>query len=140
VRGSDWNDGELLRLHDEPRPKRRHGSRFSIWTLVAPVALLASVSVIVVIARGAGWVGPDVEATIFTAPTGTSPTAGTGTASAGTGTGTKPNQTKIFYTVRSGDTLEAIATRYGTTVAKLVALNPDVNPSTMRIGQRIRLR
>jgi LysM repeat protein len=136
---SDWNDGELLRLHDEPRRKRRHGSRFSIWTLVAPVALLASVSVIVVIARGAGWVGPDVEATIFTTPTGTSTTAATGTGA--NGTGTRPtNQTKIFYTVRSGDTLEAIATRYGTTVAKLEALNPDVNPSTMRIGQRIRLR
>ena len=30
--------------------------------------------------------------------------------------------------------------RYGTTVQTLLALNPGVNPNTLRIGQRIRLR
>jgi hypothetical protein len=140
---SDWRDGELLRLTDEKR-RRRGRSRFSIWTLVAPIALLASVSVIVVIARGAGWVGPDTEATIFTT---TRSTATTSTAATGTGAGTTTTSTttsttatKIFYTIRSGDTLEAVAVRYGTTVPKLLALNPGVNPNTLSIGQRIRLR
>ncbi len=140
---SDWQDGELLRLHEEPR-RRRGRHRFSIWTLVAPIALLASVSVIVVIARGAGWVGPDTEATIFTATRGTSTTSastsGTDTGTGTTATRTNATQTKIFYTIRSGDTLEAVAVRYGTTVPKLLALNPGVNPNTLRIGQRIRLR
>jgi hypothetical protein len=137
---SDWRDGELLRLHEEPRRRRRGRSRFSIWTLVAPIALLASVSVIVVIARGAGWVGPDVEATIFTTTKGTSTGSKTGTGTGTTATKTSPTQTKIFYTIRSGDTLEAVAVRYGTTVQRLLALNPGVNPNTLRIGQRIRLR
>ena len=141
ARVSEWRDGELLRLHDEPR-RRRGRHRFSIWTLVAPIALLASVSVIVVIARGAGWVGPDTEATIFTTTTGSS-TSSTTTSTGGTdttATRTTSNQTKIFYTIRSGDTLEAVAVRYGTTVQRLLVLNPGVNPNTLRIGQRIRLR
>jgi LysM repeat protein len=141
---SDWRDGELLRLHEEPK-RRRGRRRFSIWTLVAPIALLASVSVIVVIARGAGWVGPATVATITPATTETSATTasetGTGTGAATTSTtASTPNQTKIFYTIRSGDTLEAVAVRYGTTVQKLLALNPGVNPNTLRIGQRIQLR
>jgi nucleoid-associated protein YgaU len=42
------------------------------------------------------------------------------------------------YTVRSGDTFGAIATRHDTTVANLQRLNPSItNPSLIRVGQVI---
>ncbi len=44
------------------------------------------------------------------------------------------------YTVQSGDTLGSIAARTGTTVARLEQLNPGVNPTALRVGQRIRVQ
>ena len=44
-----------------------------------------------------------------------------------------------IYTVRAGDTLEAIAVRAGRTVADLRRLNPGVRPTSLRIGQRLRV-
>jgi nucleoid-associated protein YgaU len=44
------------------------------------------------------------------------------------------------YTVQSGDTLESIATKTGTTVARLEQLNPGVNPTALRVGQTIRVQ
>lgn len=43
------------------------------------------------------------------------------------------------YTVESGDTLEGIATKTGTTVARLEQLNPGINPTALRVGERIRV-
>jgi LysM repeat protein len=45
-----------------------------------------------------------------------------------------------IYVVRAGDTVEAIATRHGTTTAKLLKLNPSVSPTALFIGEKIRLR
>jgi LysM repeat protein len=45
-----------------------------------------------------------------------------------------------FYVVKSGDSLTAIASKTGQTVAKLQALNPRINPNSLQLGQRIRLR
>jgi LysM repeat protein len=41
----------------------------------------------------------------------------------------------LTYKVRSGDTLTAIAARFGTTVAEIAALNNITNPSLIRVGQ-----
>jgi LysM repeat protein len=43
------------------------------------------------------------------------------------------------YTVQSGDTFGTIATKEGTTVAKLEQLNPDVSPTALHVGQKIRV-
>jgi len=43
------------------------------------------------------------------------------------------------YKVRSGDTLTAIASRFGTTVAKIAALNNITNPSLIRVGRVLRI-
>ena len=43
------------------------------------------------------------------------------------------------YTVRAGDTLSGIATRYGTTYQKIAALNGIKNPNIIRVGQVLRL-
>lgn len=43
-------------------------------------------------------------------------------------------------TVRAGDTLGAIAHRYDTTVQELKRLNPGIDPVSLRVGQRIRVK
>jgi LysM repeat protein len=44
------------------------------------------------------------------------------------------------YTVRAGDTLASIASRTGISLTRLLALNPEVRPTSLFIGQRIHLR
>jgi LysM repeat protein len=43
------------------------------------------------------------------------------------------------YSVRSGDTLAGIAERFGTTVDRLMELNPGIDPQALRVGQPIRI-
>lgn len=43
------------------------------------------------------------------------------------------------YTVKAGDTLYSIATRYGTSVSALVSLNNLSNPNLLRIGQVLKI-
>jgi LysM repeat protein len=43
------------------------------------------------------------------------------------------------YSVRSGDTLAAIADRFGTSVDRLMELNPGIDPQALRVGQPIRI-
>jgi LysM repeat protein len=55
-------------------------------------------------------------------------------------TRTTAKQGPKTYRVRSGDTLGAIAEKTDVSVDKLVELNPDVDPQSLRAGQRLRLR
>ena len=45
-----------------------------------------------------------------------------------------------YHTVRSGDTLGALARKYGTTVTRICQLNGIKSTSIIRIGQRLRVR
>lgn len=47
---------------------------------------------------------------------------------------------KVYYTVKSGDTLSAIAKIYGTTVNQLVAWNNIKNPNLIYVGQKLRVK
>ena len=47
---------------------------------------------------------------------------------------------RMLHTIRSGDTLGAIARRYGTTVTRICQLNGFSSKKTLRIGQRIIVR
>lgn len=49
------------------------------------------------------------------------------------------NQTSTIYTVKAGDTLSAIAKKYGTTVDNLVAKNGIKNKNIIYIGQKIKI-
>jgi LysM repeat protein len=131
-----------------------------VWSFVAPVALLACVSVIVVIAQGAGWVGQSTPARTHAAaahhrrhkthqPTSVTAVAGSNapatttpptTTAATTATTTVATPGKLFYAVRAGDSLASIAARFGTTVAVLRTLNPAADPATLHPGQELRLR
>lgn len=48
--------------------------------------------------------------------------------------------TGIYYTIKSGDTLSGIASRYGTTYQHIAQINGIVNPNRIYAGQRIRVR
>jgi LysM repeat protein len=43
------------------------------------------------------------------------------------------------YTVRPGDTLALIAERTGVTVETLLELNPDIDPNSLTVGEKIKL-
>ncbi|TMK77002.1 MAG: LysM peptidoglycan-binding domain-containing protein [Actinobacteria bacterium] len=44
-----------------------------------------------------------------------------------------------YYAVQPGDTLGRIAGRFRTTVERLLALNPGVQPTALHAGQRLRV-
>jgi LysM repeat protein len=44
------------------------------------------------------------------------------------------------YTVQSGDTLASIAAKTGTTVARLEQLNHGIDPTALRVGEKIRVQ
>ncbi|MEO5644331.1 MAG: peptidoglycan DD-metalloendopeptidase family protein [Bacteroidia bacterium] len=55
-------------------------------------------------------------------------------------TAAKPSGTSTYYTIKSGDTLYAIALKYHTTVDKLCALNNIKKTSTLTIGKKLKVK
>ena len=46
-----------------------------------------------------------------------------------------------YYVVKKGDTLDGIASKYKTTRAQLLKLNPNItNPHLIRIGMKVRVK
>ena len=66
---------------------------------------------------------------------GNAPTTPAGTAKQ-TSTVTGPS----VYTVRAGDTLASIAGKTGVGKARLLTLNPKLHPTSLFLGEKIRLR
>jgi LysM repeat protein len=52
----------------------------------------------------------------------------------------EPTVSKTFYTIKTGDTLAAIAETVGVPVTRLQELNPELDPQALVSGQKIRLR
>src|SRR5215211_1406761 len=94
--------------------------------LVAPLVLLACAAAVIVI----------VQSTLRDDTPGSSKTSVTTTTTRTTST----TPTRKTYRVRSGDTLGGIAERVDVPVDRLLELNPDVDPQSLRAGQRLRLR
>jgi len=46
---------------------------------------------------------------------------------------------ELTYTVRSGDTLYDLAPRFHTSVEKIAALNPQITPERLMVGQELRI-
>jgi lysozyme len=65
--------------------------------------------------------------------------AATPTPQGGPASPTPPATAAQTYTVRSGDTLTAIAAKFGTTVAALSAANNITNPNLISVGQVLRI-
>jgi LysM repeat protein len=103
-------------------PQRR------LTRFLAPIAFLAAVTIGVVVVRAG------LEHNRHPAQTPTT------TATTKQKTTTQPRKHRAgTYTVQSGDTLGSIARKKGTTVARLEQLNPGIDPTALRIGQKIRV-
>ena len=55
-------------------------------------------------------------------------------------TETEPRVPGNFYTVKTGDTLAAIADAVGLSLTRLQELNPDIDAQQLVSGQKIRIR
>jgi LysM repeat protein len=88
---------------------------------VAPAAFLLAVTIAVVLIRVGIESGGSSGATT-TAQTVRKPPA------------------KRYWTVRAGDTFAIISTKSGVPMKTLVRLNPKSSPTSLHIGQRVRLR
>jgi LysM repeat protein len=110
----------------------------------APAAFLAAVTIAVLLVT-AGLSGGDgstttVGASPTTRPTTSSPTTTRLVLTTPTATTTTTTaQEAEYHVVESGDTLGSIAEKYDTTVEELVRLNPGVDPTALRVGDRIRV-
>jgi LysM repeat protein len=104
-------------------------NRRNVARVAAPVAFLAAVTIGALVVRAGLQHGKHHAKTPTTTVTKTKTTR------------KRAHKTGHLrtYTVQSGDTFESIATKEGTTVARLEHLNPGVDPTTLRVGQKIRV-
>jgi LysM repeat protein len=109
----------------------------------APAAFLAAATIAVLLIK-AGLSGGDGEQTVAIPSTTAATTTQRQTTAKLVLTGTTATTTAAeageYYVIQAGDTLGSIALRYDTTVEELVRLNPDVDPTALRPGERIRVR
>jgi LysM repeat protein len=119
------------------RTARAWGAR-----LAAPAAFLLAVTIAFLLVRAALRDADDNSRTVSvsTAAVATTPVTPTTTRRAAP-TRTRATKPRArFYVIESGDTFGTVAARFGTTVAALQALNPDVSSNALVIGQRIRIQ
>ena len=111
-------------------PRRAEAARF-----LAPAAFLLVFTVAVVLVRAGLRGGGETSTTtpVTRAVTEHRPATTTRT----TTRRTKP--AARFYTIQSGDTLDTVAAKFGTTTEKLLALNPGIDPHALTVGQKIRI-
>lgn len=96
---------------------------------------------------GAGDDGPSASPSASLAPGSSAPSVAPPSAAPTARPTPRPKPTSApttkprprTYRVQRGDTLGAIAARFGTTVKKLAALNNITNPSLIRVGQVLKL-
>jgi len=103
-------------------------NRKNVARVAAPVAFLAAVTIGAVVVRAGFQHGKHH--------------ANTPTTTVTTKTTRKHSHKRHLrtYTVQSGDTFASIAAKEGTTVARLEHLNPGVDPTTLRVGEKIRVQ
>jgi LysM repeat protein len=103
-------------------------SRRRLVRLAAPAAFLLAATIAVLLVRAGLRADDDEqpERTTVARTTGAQPT-----------TAARPQPRT--YTVQEGDTLDQIALDHGTTVQRLLELNPDIEPTELRPGQRLRV-
>ena len=91
--------------------------------LLAPIAIAVVLVGVVVVVVGSSDSGSGDKGS---APTATAPA--------------KTAPRKRTYRVKQGDTLTAISDKTGVSTARLVALNPGLDPQALQPGDRLKLR
>ena len=106
------------------------------WThYAAPAAFLLAVTVAVMLIRSA--IAPEpTPTTTPSVPLLPRRTVATTTKPPPTRPAARPR----FYTVVAGDTFAVISSKTGVPVTRLRQLNPNVNPTALFVGQRLRIR
>ncbi len=122
----------------DPR-RRRELKRFG-----APAAFLAAATIAVILIKAGLRDGPAAEPTTVGAiPTAAATTTAPRVTTQLVLTESTPATTTLpegqYYVIQDGDTLGSIALKYDTTVEELVRLNPDVDPTALHVGQRLRV-
>lgn len=108
----------------------------------APAAFLAAATIAVLLIKAGLSGGTESNpATVGALPTPSPTTTASPTTTklVLTGATTTTVEEGRYYVVQSGDTLGSIALEHDTTVEELMRLNPDVDPTALNIGQRIRV-
>jgi len=95
-----------------------------------PILFLLAVTVFVLILRG-GFTGGRQSADTSTSTKKVTTSSTT--------TSRRPTKL-ILYTVRSGDTLGAIAIHFRVRVDDIIALNQGIEPTALKVGQKIKVR
>jgi LysM repeat protein len=117
----------------------------------APAAFLAAVTIAVILIKaglngGSGsttTVGLPTTSRATTLTTTTTKLVLTGPQGVTTATTTATETTAPgaeYYVVQTGDTLGSMAEKYSTTVDELMTLNPGIDPTALRIGQKVRVK
>jgi LysM repeat protein len=122
-------------------PRRAEIARYA-----APAAFLLALTIGVLLVRAAlgGGGGGGEGVTALTGRTATATRTAAATTTQATTTVAESDaaptaeETRL-YTIESGDTLETVAAKSGTSVDELLRLNPGIDPHALRIGQKVRI-
>ena len=110
-------------------------TRRTVARYAAPAAFLLAATIAVLLVRSAfndsGSSAPTAT-TVLTQPTARGPVETSPPPTTG-----RPAR---YYRIKRGDTLEVVAQRFKTTVDQLLELNPSIEPTNLRVGQRVRVR
>jgi N-acetylmuramoyl-L-alanine amidase len=108
--------------------------RLSLARFLAPLALAAAVAAVFYVVKHSDLGGGDAKKPAATATAPKKPTKAKKAKPK-----RKASKTRT-YRVRSGDTLSKIALRTGVSVAVIEELNPGLDPQTLTVGRKIKLK
>jgi LysM repeat protein len=109
------------------------GTRGKAARYVAPTVFLLAVTGAVLLVRSS--LHSDKPAA-----TSTSRLVATRAATTPTPAVSRPSPPMQYYVIASGDTLDAIASRFATSVDALLRLNPGIQPTALRPGKHVRIK
>ena len=112
-------------------------ARTAAARFAAPAAFLLAATVAILLIRS---VLADEAPAGSNPPAATRPAATKPPPTATQDSTTAPAAPHETYTIRAGDTLGVVADRYDTTVEALVELNPGIDPTSLQVGQEIRVK
>ena len=106
-----------------------HGWRRQAKRYGAPAAFLLAVTVAVLLVRSGLQSDPAPATTVATQTVSSLPA-----------TTAVPVKRRRFYRLKTGETLSDVAIKFDTTVEQLLALNPGIEPTSLIVGQRVRVK
>ena len=97
----------------------------------APAAFLLAMTIAVLLVRSGLQSDAQPVTTVPSTTVATTPPASTRAV---------PPRRRRFYRLLAGQTLSDVALRFNTTVEQLLVLNPGIEPTSLVVGQRIRVK